>query len=846
MTLGSARARQGAVVTGLLVIGAAMPLSGPARAGSEIGQEPARSGFGKTIVRTDAVHDTSPPLRLLTRQASPRAPGGRFEPSRGRGGSGGIGGQTVGVAGDGQDPVVQARGSGPAMPAPLEEFDGLRNGHNSIEGQGTPIPPDTVGDAGPEHYVQMVNLVMAVFDKDTGAMLLGPIATNTIWSGSPGSTPCESTNQGDPIVVYDPLADRWVISQFGFETVGEDPVGPFYECIAVSTTGDPTGAWHRYAFQMPDPTLLNDYPKLGVWPDAYYMGINEFDEDTGFGFTRASVAAFERDRMLVGASATMLYKTIGGGFFTPMPADLDGFAPPPPGTPGIFVELEGEEFRYPNDRLHLFEMDVDWSTSTAVVTGPTVRTVPTANLNQCGGSRDCIPQPDVATTRYLDAIDERLMFRAAYRNFGTHQSIVVNHTVDVLNGSPRRAAVRWYEIRNPAGSPSIFQASSYSPSNKHRWMGSIAQDQEGNIALGYSVSGANTPFPSIRYAGRLATDPLNTLPRGETTLQPGGGSQSDTASRWGDYSAMSVDPEDDCTFWYTNEYYPSTSPRGWRTRIGAFKFASCDDDPGTTISIGDSWNVEGSSITFPVTLSRSSADPVAVEVSTSGGTASAGSDYTAISSAPIVFAPGDTVQSVTVPTIGDTVDEQPDETFLVQLSSASGGTIDDGTGRGTIHKVGRPPECPGRQGVAGNHIIGTAGADTLAGSSGRDVICGLGGPDILTGLAGNDLLIGGLGADTLRGRGGHDALRGGAGADRVEGGAAADDLVGDRGGDTMLGGAGFDRLEGKAGNDGLFGQKGRDGLFGQRGNDTLNGGAGTDRCVQGPGSGARVACERFS
>jgi hypothetical protein len=872
MTLGSARARQGATIAGLLLLSAAMPPSGSARAGSEADQEPARSGFGRTIVRSDAVHDTSPPLRVLARRAARTAPGGRFQPLRGRGDTGGIGGQTVGVAGDGKDPVVQdARGVGPAMPAPLEEFDGLRNADNGAEGQGSPIPPDTVGDVGPEHYVQMVNLVMAVFDKETGAKLLGPIATNTIWSGSPGSTPCETTNEGDPIVLYDPLADRWVISQFAFETVGVDPVGPYFECIAVSATGDPTGTWHRYAFQMPDPTLLNDYPKLGVWPDAYYMGINEFDQDRGFGFVRASVVAFERDRMLVGAPATMLYKTLGGAFFTPMPADLDGFAPPPPGTPGIFVELEGEEFGYPNDRLHFFEMDVDWATDTAVVTGPTVRTVATANLNQCAGSRDCIPQPDVAATRYLDAIDERLMFRAAYRNLGGHQSIVVNHTVDVLDGAPRRAGVRWYEIRSPAASPSIFQASSYSPTNRHRWMGSIAQDRDGNIALGYSLSSANTTYPSIRYAGRLASDPRNMLPQGETTLQAGGGSQTDTASRWGDYSAMSVDPADDCTFWYTNEYYLSTSLRSWRTRIGSFKFPSCDDDVGTTISIGNSWNVEGSSITFPVTLTNPSVAPVSVEVSTADGSAFEGSDYSATSSL-VSFVPGDTVQSITVDTIGDTVDEQPDETFLVQLSSPSGATIDDGTGRGTIHESG-PPKCPGQQGKVGNHIVGTGGADTLVGTNGRDIICGLGGPDNLKGRGGTDLLIGGPGTDTLLGGGhrdtmfggggadrlaggdGPDFLFGGAGADRVQGGAAADKLVGNRGADTVLGGAGFDRLEGKAGNDNLFGQRGNDklfgqrgndNLFGQRGNDTFNGGPGTDRCVQGPGSGARVACERFS
>ena len=254
-----------------------------------------------------------------------------------------------------------------------------------------------------------------------------------------------------------------------------------------------------------------------------------------------------------------------------MPADLDGPLPPA-GAPNTFV---GVKQSLPQ-AIFTFEFRVDWTNpanSTFGLGGMPNNTLPVAPFVLiCPSTRNCIPQPPAGTIG-VDALTGRyVMYRAQYRNFGTHESIVFNHTVDA-GGS--RAGVRWYEVRDPEGAPTIFQQGTYAPNDgSHRFMGSAAMDEAGNLAVGYSVSSA-TVFPSIWYAGRLASDPLGTLAQGEASLVVGGGSQLSTGSRWGDYSALSVDPVDDCTFWYTTEYYATTSTNGWQSRIGSFRFPSC-------------------------------------------------------------------------------------------------------------------------------------------------------------------------------------------------------------------------------------------------------------------------------
>ncbi len=273
--------------------------------------------------------------------------------------------------------------------------------------------------------MQWINLSIGVWDKD-GNLLLGPIPGNSLWSGFGGA--CETHNDGDPIAQYDHLADRWMLSQFALFA----PDG-HHQCIAISQTGDPTGAWFRYDFLISD-TKINDYPHFGVWPDAYYMSINQFDENT-FAWAGQGVVAFERDQMLLGQPARMVYFDlfdVDPLFGGQQPSDLDGF-PPPTGAPNVFVEADDDAFGFATDRLSMWDFHVDWSNpanSTFGVNGQpnTHLDVAPFDSNLCGFDRSCIPQP--GTSQGLDAISDRLMYRLQYRNFGDHASLVVNHTVD--------------------------------------------------------------------------------------------------------------------------------------------------------------------------------------------------------------------------------------------------------------------------------------------------------------------------------------------------------------------------------------------------------------------------------
>ncbi|MBK5294216.1 MAG: hypothetical protein JJE04_21370 [Acidobacteriia bacterium] len=437
------------------------------------------------------------------------------------------------------------------------------------------LPPDTVGDIGPNHYVQMVNLAYAVYDRN-GVKLYGPVNTSTLWQGFGGA--CEGNNDGDPIVLYDPLADRWFLSQFAMPNF---PSGPFYQCIAVSQTGNPLGAYHRYQFLVSN-VKMNDYPKFGVWPDGYYMSINQYTCNVfSCSWGGAGTAVFERAAMLAGGPARMVYFDLFnvdpnlGGF---LPSDLDGLAPPA-GTPNFFAEIDDDAWGYSPDQVQIWALTANWTNPLSSTFSPhTILGVSSFDSNMCGYARDCIPQS--GTSRKLDAISDRAMFRLQFRNFGTYQTLVTNHTVDV--NSADRAGLRWYELRRTTGDWGIHQEGTFSPDSNHRWMASAAMNGAGQIALGYSISSTGMK-PSIRATGRVSSDPLGTLPQGETTIQVGGGYQSHSSSRWGDYSAMSVDPTDDCTFWYTTEYHDVNSSASWNTRIASFKIASCGpvDNPPT-------------------------------------------------------------------------------------------------------------------------------------------------------------------------------------------------------------------------------------------------------------------------
>ncbi len=509
---------------------------------------------GRPIVQDADRYDSSEPLRNI-RPIPPRGGELRERPRK-------MLPNREGSVPKGTDTAVQAPASSPSVPMGLANFEGI----NNVDGV---LPPDTNGDIGPNHYVQIVNLSFAVYSR-TGAVLYGPADTNTIWSGFGGA--CQTSNDGDPIVLYDHLADRWLVSQFALPTF---PLGPFYQCIAISQTADPTGAYFRYSFLYSN-TKLNDYFKFGVWTDGYYMSANQFNQTT-LTWGGQGVVAYDRSRMLLGLSARSVYfdlyttdPNLGGM----LPSHLNGTTLPPAGSPNYFAAVDDDGWGYSGDQIQIWKFQTNWTSPSSSTFTKILPTLGTASFdsNMCGYARNCIPQP--GTAQKVDAISDRLMYRLQYRNFGTYETLVSNHTVDATSAD--RAGIRWFELRKVgAGAWSIYQQSTYSPDTNHRWMGSAAMNGQGDIALGYSVSNASTVSPSIRATGRLALDSLNTMTQGELEIRTGTGSQTHTAARWGDYSAMSVDPTDNCTFWYTQEYYQTTSSAGWQTRVGSFNFGNC-------------------------------------------------------------------------------------------------------------------------------------------------------------------------------------------------------------------------------------------------------------------------------
>jgi hypothetical protein len=472
-----------------------------------------------------------------------------------------------------------------AMPSPLVSFAGLSTTDNGS----TVLPPDTVGDVGPNHYVQMTNIRFRIWDK-AGNPLIPARSLASLFAPLGSTNRCSNVNDGDPVVVYDPLADRWLLSQFCNSFANPNN----HQLVAISTTGDPTGSYFLYDFMMPN-NKFNDYPHFAVWPDAYYMTDHQFNQ-AGTAYLGQGVFALNRAKMLAGdPTANYVYfdlfpldPDIGGM----LASDLDGLNPPPAGSPAYFMNWRADEYGDPFDFLQIFEFHADFAhpgSSTFIQRPESHMPVPPFDPRVPPSSpQNCIEQPGAAAGAFLDAIQDRFMHRLAYRNFGGQESLVVTHTVNVgpnpLTTAGHQAGIRYYELRRnlPGGPFFINNAATYAPDTDNRWMGSAAQDNQGDIAIGYSVS-SSTVSPSVRFAGRLASDPPNGLFQGETTLIAGSGRQTSTSGRWGDYSAMSIDPTDDCTFWYTQEYYASISSVNWLTRIGSFKFPSCTAAPRGTL-----------------------------------------------------------------------------------------------------------------------------------------------------------------------------------------------------------------------------------------------------------------------
>src|SRR5438034_2761917 len=563
-----------------LVFLAASP---PAAAQRTARPQPLTPTFSKAVA-----FDVSPALRDLPPAVRPLV----FDPNKivevrpERGGSEGP--QAHGVKPYSADGVLQLFNPAPTIPAPLLTFEGMSNQDNFNIFGFRVNPPDPNGEVGRNNFVEMINLVFAVYDK-AGNLLAGPIDTGSLWAGF--AIPDCTDPSGDPVVLYDKFEDRWLLSQFTTSGLN-DPTKPFWNCVAISTTGDPTGTYFRYAFETTSDGVFYfpDYPKYGVWRNSYILTTREFGPTVEYGI---GVYALERGRMLEGdpnaravkffldGNAPGILPLVGDGL---LPPDIDGRTKPANDSPAPIIGTQDDDADYGAtfDALNIWELSVKWkSNPTASINLKTQLPVaPFDSIFPCAPtSRDCLPQPGITDpTQYLDILSyrQRPTFRLAYRNFRTYESLVTNQSVEARPGV---AGARWYEIRRSAGSYSVYQEGTYAPNDGvHRWMGSIAQDKNGSMALGYSMVNGVDVYPGIRYTGRLAGDPLGQMTLGEGVIINGSGVQTNTNSRWGDYTDMTVDPTDDCTFWYVNEYYQTTQPppdRNWQTRIASFKLPGC-------------------------------------------------------------------------------------------------------------------------------------------------------------------------------------------------------------------------------------------------------------------------------
>ncbi|MBI3695565.1 MAG: hypothetical protein HY238_12095 [Acidobacteria bacterium] len=564
-------------------------------------------------VSGDIHHDVSPPLREIA-PLPPKADGHRERPllltHPGR------------PVTNQQDPVVQTSAGPLVATTPGLSIAGVGNGDYGFKPDAA--PPDTNGAVGATQFVQWVNESFAVFEKSTGAKLYGPAAGNTLWSGFGGG--CQTNNDGDPIAQYDKINNRWIMTQFSVSTT------PYLQCVAVSQTSDATGAWNRYSFAQPN---FNDYPKVGVWPDAYYLSFNMF---SAF-FVGPRACAFDGAKMRAGLAATQVCFQLGNSFGSLLPSDLDGSTLPPAGSPNFFLS-------FGTNSLNLWKFHVNFTTpSSSSFTGPT--NLPVAAFNTACNGGSCIPQ--LGTSQKLDSLGDRLMYRLAYRHFADgHESLAVNHSVNTGSGN---VGVRWYELRNPtgstmaAGTPVVYQQGTFAPDSNYRWMGSIAMDQAGNMAVGYSVS-SGSMNPAIRFTGRVPADPLGTM-QAENVIINGTGSQTSGLSRWGDYSSMGVDPVDDCTLWYTTEYLKSSGSFNWSTWIYAFKFPGCGGPATPDFSISASPSsqsvVQGNSTSYTVTVTALNGFSNNVSLSVSGVPSGASAGF---SPNPILGGSGSSTLSV--------------------------------------------------------------------------------------------------------------------------------------------------------------------------------------------------------
>ncbi len=457
------------------------------------------------------------------------------------------------------DPVLQQIATRALVTVPGMNILGLGSGFTGPSGSSYPhgVPPDPNAAVGDTQIVEVVNLAIAVFNKTTGAVIMGPLFIGSLWQSF--DTDCSNgSSLADPVVLFDKQAKRWVIKNGTLAT-------PYTACLAVSQTSDATGAYNLYAYQIQaDGTQTGQ--KLATWIDGYYLATRITNNSV---YAGPSACAVDRSQMLIGQTATMQCVQINNPKLTNMdPSNMDGSVAPPTGSPNYFL-MQGPAG---SNKLFLYRFHVDFTNpANTKLTGPVQISV--AAYTESGN----IPQ--FGTAEMLHSNGDTIRPQIQYRNFPNasppHESLILTHSIVTGSGSTKGVGMRWYELRNPAGKPVVYQQGTYAPDTNYRWMGAIAMDSAGDIALGYSLS-TKTAYPSVLYTGRVPTDPAGAMET-EVVIFNGSGNQSDSV-RWGDYTSMSLDP-DDCTFWYTGEYLAAPASKNWATRLFSFTFPGCQTAP---------------------------------------------------------------------------------------------------------------------------------------------------------------------------------------------------------------------------------------------------------------------------
>jgi hypothetical protein len=525
---------------------------------------------------------TTPPMAnyLATHHAAPNAPVLVFplrKPSSnpGHGGGGGGGGTNW------SDLDLQTNSLSKTYAPGTIKIDGITSvGY---------VPPDTNISVGNGQIVETVNVDYAIYSTSDGHVIQAPAAIHNIFAAAGGSSVCASVDGGDPIVLFDKIDQVWIISQLAYNVSFTNN----HICLAISDGPDAAKAKYT-AYDISFGKNLPDYPKMGIWATGstwinivnnsseagVYISANMFSHGSTFigaqmlGFPLSDVAAVVAQKPF--PSLHLAHLQNGTSVYNILPADLEGnpdlsssTSPAPSGTDEYFMQFTG------SNTLTLYQFKPDFNGGTGAISSQSSTPVKYAFHEACGGGA-CVPQ--LGTSTQLDSLGDRLMYRLSYRNNGSTQSMVVTHSVQ-MNSSSNATGVRWYQLTATGATTTngwvIGQEGTFGSTTdgNYRWMGSIAQDKVGDLGIGYSVSGP-TMYPGLAYTGQAQGDSANSL-EPETLLKIGAGYQN-SVNRWGDYSSMSVDPADDCTMWYANEYLKSNgSYTNWGTYIVEFKFSGC-------------------------------------------------------------------------------------------------------------------------------------------------------------------------------------------------------------------------------------------------------------------------------